>query len=177
MCTENFEDLKIRKPAQEFLAENLLRNVPVKVTYTSREGANALEQTGTLCGAGGSVALRMTTVMSHATYPAGNTMERMKRCMREIQENAVLLQGLRRQSNPDSAMRTLIMQAMAGLKQQEVGARKQSAMGGEPQPLLMLNPVLEKLSSVQEERPKLGLEGGQHVDKSMPASLGSRAIS
>ena len=97
--------------------------------------------------------------------------------MREIQENAVLLQGLRRQSNPDSAMRTLIMQAMAGLKQQEVGARKQSAMGGQPQPLLMLNPVLEKLSSVKEERPKLGLEGGQHVDKSMPASLGSRAIS
>lgn len=179
LCAENFEDLKIRKPAQEVLAESLLRTVPVKVTYTSREGLSALERSGTLCGGGGS--LRMTTVESQYTYPAANTTERMKACMREIQENAVLLQGLRRQSNPESAMRALITQAMADLRRQEAGATGPSTMAEQEQPLLMMHPVLEKFISRIEERPGLGPEGGQHVggllvDKNMSASLGTREI-
>lgn len=183
---ENSGELrKVRKTPQEYLDENLLRNVPVKVTYTAREGVNALEPA--CSGAGGS--MRMTVMSNRlATFPVTiNTTERMRARMREIQENAVLLQGLRRQSNPDSAMRTLVMQAMKAVRVQEAECGGPSVISGQDQ-YLMMHPALEKASSVKEERAG-GVGGvgagpvwcqpvnGLLVAKQMPVSLGTRAIS
>lgn len=167
--------------------ENLLRSVPVKVAYTAREGVNALEHTGMLGAAGGSVNMRITALMSRVTtLPGGGNMtERMRACMQEIQENAVLVQGLKRQPNPEVAMRLLVSQAMQELKGQQAGGGRPSVMFGQDQSLLVMNPALEKVCSVKERPAGAGagraggqLASGSHgVDKNMPASLGTRTIS
>lgn len=165
----------------------------MKVTYTSRDGVNALD-TGISGGATGSACMRYTTMIPSrvTTYPAGNTTERMKAFMADVQENAVLLQGLKRQSNPASAMRTLCMQAAVDQKQQkkmECGRQScssPSAMFEQDQSPLMLalHPALEKVSSVKEERPggaDVGCVGNVSgmlgVDKNMPSSLATRVMS
>lgn len=181
-CTDDLR--KIRKPAQEFLDENLLRSVPVKVTYTSREGFSALEHTNTLGGAGGSASLRLATLMSRVTsVPHGNATDRMNAIMKEIQEEAVFLQGLKRQSSPESAMRNLVTQALAELQTQGQPRYSRAAVLRQDQNPLVMHPVLDKFISMKEPR-EMGVDVSCNqvegdvaaVDANIPSSKGTRAI-
>jgi hypothetical protein len=154
--------------------------------YTSRDDINAMESLGGV----GSASMRITTMLSRAPTVMGcNASQRMTTFMQEVQENAVLLQGLKKQSNPEIAMRALVMRAMAELQLQEAGrcnrpsvARRPSVIFGQDQSLLMMNPVLDKVCSVKEERhvgcERPGARGGsQLLDRNMPtSSLGTHAI-
>jgi hypothetical protein len=184
-AAESSEMRKVRKPAA-YDPEELLRGVPVKVMYTAREGTNSRE---TLGGAG-SASMRCTTLLSRApTVMSSNAGLRMRAWMQEIQENAILLQGLKPHLNREAAMRTLVLQAMAELELKKAGRCSKphlicrpSMMFGQDESLLMMNPVLEKVCSGRErrcgeyERPG-ARGGGQLLDKKMPtSSLGTHAI-
>lgn len=169
---------KVRKPTQEFLDEGLLRSVPVKVTYTAKHslyGPCGAENAGTISRVA-SLQLLLRRLTTHS-----NSHERMKACMREIEQEALVLQGLHRASSEVPAMRLLVAHAVSKAAPGRAGARKSGARVSLPRQgsgaRVAMHPAIEKVCSTRRTG-AAGPEAAQHmhVDETLAASVGTRCL-
>jgi hypothetical protein len=163
---------KIRKPAQEFLDENLLRSVPVKVTYTTKHSLSGIEHASTLGGIG---SVHIASILSKLTLHA-NAHERMMALMKEIEQEALILQGLPRHPTGQAAMQSLIAHAMQRTTSKPERLRGTLGLGKpswhcSDRPLAM-HPAIEKACSGSGDLATIA--SNMELDRKLAASLGAR---